>query len=244
MSFPCRSLLILVLGWTGCASVTGTPCSSRTVETEHRVAGNVVFRTTDGPIDSGAFDGNRTNDERKPHEEAMNFEQTGTMSVGWEYHPIDSSKSLDLMLIRNRSGGPVRRDPTDPLERIDRTMLDIAEVPGVGTFPLEASIYCYCPDDRPYMSRDGCSAVDPGPLWTLSRYSDGIVCEPVAGTLEVRSRDIRCDYVSSILPATCTGDLDLTITIPSHPDRRFSGTLRVVEHSTHEIIYCHGGLGL
>lgn len=234
-------LPIIILCPMACSSLTGTSCSSITVETEHRVSGDVVLESPEGTIASGPFDSNRTNDQAKP--DGMHFEETGAFLIGWEYHPTDGSKSLGLKFIRNRPQGPQQRNPDDPLERIDGTILDIEEVPGVGTFPLDDSLYCYCPDERRYPTRDGCSAEDPGYISSVYRYSDGVVCEPVVGTLEVRMRDIHCDHPSAILPATCSGDLDVTITIPPRADRRFSARLRVVEHSTHSIVYCHGPAG-
>jgi hypothetical protein len=56
------------------------------------------------------------------------------------------------------------------------------------------------------------------------------VCEPLEGTIDVLAHTITCDGQES-WSSTCWGDVDLTITVPRRGDRRWSGTLRVVEHS-------------
>ncbi len=159
--------------------------------------------------------------------------QVGPVSTGWELSR-DASKPLRLTLLARRS--------ENAFKRIDGTLLLVPEPPAAGTSStFEAGKFCYCPDEQPFASRDGCVADDPGYASSTYEGSTGVVCEPVGGWLEVKQNDLRCEHVSAILPATCSGDLDLTVTIPERPDRRLSATLRVVEHSEHEVVTCSMG---
>ena len=225
------SPLVALISSLACSPSTATPCSARRVETEHRVAGTVSFRAEDGTTLSGTFDSNRTDDENEPHDVAMQFEDIGPVTAAWSA-PTSDSPSLYIQLESPRDGA---------LQRLDGGWLILPAVPSSATpttMDFANGEYCYCPGDRRYPSVDGCVAGDPGYSTLAYDEGDGVVCEPVSGSFEVKTNEIECDDVSAILPPACSGDFDLTVTIPSRSDRRFAATLHVVEHSRHTIVYC------
>ncbi|WP_394834958.1 hypothetical protein LVJ94_51510 [Pendulispora rubella] len=195
-------------------------CRYVETEKEHRVAGKVTFTASNGAGRTGEFNSNRTIDPE------MKFEQSGPLSTGWGYHPTQGSKSLEISFRA--------QDPS--FTGMDGTVIFFPELPGEGTFPLTSVTYCYCPNERPYPTSGGCSAVDPGYRGTVSPHDPLAKCDSLDGALEVRRLKIKCD--ETFTPSECGGDLEMTMTITPVAGKPLSGTLEVTEHSTLSELYC------